>query len=128
MSLKEGTYVYLLKISTAHNEKQILLLNLLIDCISAVLTPHILSIKDEYTLCFSNFLIIGLCIFLASSCFDITLVLTTSRANLFGVAEVSDHRLVAEILAPKDFLSKNLYQPLEQVHVETHHTLDFQQY
>ena len=36
---------------------------LLMNCISARSAPQILSLKDEYTFLFSNFLIIGLCNF-----------------------------------------------------------------
>ena len=44
-----------------HNRKQIHLLNLLNNCISARSTPQILSIKDKCTFHFSYILIIGLC-------------------------------------------------------------------
>ena len=54
------THASLLKISITHNEKQIPLLNLLTNCLLARSAPQILSIKDEYTFHFSNFLIIGL--------------------------------------------------------------------
>ena len=37
------------------------LLNLLINCIPAKSAPKILSLKDEHTFRFSNFLVIGLC-------------------------------------------------------------------
>ena len=49
-----------MKISIANNQKQISLLNLLINCISARTAPQILSTKVECTFLFLNFLIIGL--------------------------------------------------------------------
>ena len=45
----------------SHNRYLNPLLYLLNDCISAKSTPDILSLKDEYTFLFLNFLIIGLC-------------------------------------------------------------------
>ena len=65
--------VYLLKISITLDKKRIPSLNLLINYISTRSAPQVLSIKVEYTLHFSNFLIIGLCIFLASSWFNMFL-------------------------------------------------------
>ena len=47
--------------SIVHNKKRILLLNLLINCISARSASQILCIKVHYTFRFSNFLIIALC-------------------------------------------------------------------
>ena len=47
--------------SIAHNKKRILLLNLLVNCISAKPAPKFLSIKGEFTFLLLNFLIIGLC-------------------------------------------------------------------
>ena len=44
-----------------HNKNRIPILNLLINCISARSAHNILSMKDEYTFRFSNFLIICLC-------------------------------------------------------------------
>ena len=58
---KGTTPAYLLKISIKHNKKQISLANLLNNCISARLTPKILSIEEECNFCFANVLIIGLC-------------------------------------------------------------------
>ena len=44
-----------------HNKNQNPLLYLFVNCISARSGPQVLSLKDEYTFCFSNFLIVGLC-------------------------------------------------------------------
>ena len=63
------------------------LLNLLIDCISARSAPQILSIKDDCTFLFLNFLVIGLCNSSANSLLEISFFL---------------------IPLPEDFLSKNL--------------------
>ena len=73
--------------SITHTKKQIPLLNLLIDCISAKSAPQILSIKGDCIFLFLNFLVIGLCNSSANSLFEIFLFL---------------------ILLPEDFLSKNL--------------------
>ena len=43
-----------------HNKNRNTLLNLIINCISTRSAHKILSLEDEYTLHFSNFLIIGL--------------------------------------------------------------------
>ena len=59
LSFKGITHAYLLKISITHNKKQIPLLNLLINCISAISAPQILSLNYEHTFLFSNFLIIA---------------------------------------------------------------------
>ena len=48
------------------------LLNLLIDCISARSAPQILSIKDDCTFLFLNFLVIGLCNSSANSLLEIS--------------------------------------------------------
>ena len=55
------THAYLLNKSMAHNNYLTPLLYLLNDCISAKSTAQILSLKDEYTSLFFNFLIISLC-------------------------------------------------------------------
>ena len=70
-SFKRRTHVYLLKISMTYNEKQIPLLNVLINCISARSAPQILSIKGECTYLFLSFLIIDLCNYSANSFFEI---------------------------------------------------------
>ena len=66
LSIKGATYANLLKISMTHNKKWIPLLYIPIHCISAWSTSQILSLKDEYTFRFPNFLIIGLCNFFAN--------------------------------------------------------------
>ena len=66
MSFKGTAQAYLLKILIKHNKKQIPLANLLNNCISAKSAPHMLSMQDECTFCFSNVLIIGLCNYLFS--------------------------------------------------------------
>ena len=56
-----------------HNKKRNPLLNLLINCISATSVPQILSINDDDTFRFLNFLIIGLCKYVANYWCDIVL-------------------------------------------------------
>ena len=51
------------------------LLNLLINCISDRSAPQILSIKDDCTFLFLNFLVIGLCNSSANSLLEIILFL-----------------------------------------------------
>ena len=116
MPFKVTAHAYLLKITVKHNKNRILLLNLLINCISAKSAPQIIFIKDDHTFSFLNFLIIGLCNSSANFCFDINSLLTTPPGNLFV------H--VAEALALEDFLSRN-FKPLEQIHVDVHHVLNF---
>ena len=60
LSFKGITQAYLLKLSITHNKNLNLLLNLLNNCISAKSTPQMLSLNDEYTFHFLNFLIIDL--------------------------------------------------------------------
>ena len=60
LSFKGTTHAYLMNKSITHKRYLIPLLYLLINCISAKSTPLILSLKEEYTLLFLNFLIIGL--------------------------------------------------------------------
>ena len=59
------------------------LLNLLINCISARSAPQILSLKDDCTLRFSIFLIIGLCNSSANSWFDIISLLTRHQKQIY---------------------------------------------
>ena len=73
LSFKGINHAYLLKRSVIHTKKRIILLNLLINCISARLAGQILSIEVEYTFCVSNFLIIGVCNSSASSWFELLL-------------------------------------------------------
>ena len=58
-----------------HNKKQTHLLNLLINSILARSGPQMVSMKDECTFRFSDFLIIFLCNFSATSWFEIILLL-----------------------------------------------------
>ena len=71
MSFKGTAHACLRKTSVIHNRKLNPLLNLLINCISSSTAPQILSLEDEYTFCFSNFLIIGFCNFSAKCWFDL---------------------------------------------------------
>ena len=66
-----ATHVYLKKISLTHIKKKIPLLNLLFNSMLIRSAPQILSIKDEYTFRFLQFLIIGLCNSSANSLFEI---------------------------------------------------------
>ena len=68
---------------------------LLINCISGRSAPHVLSVKDVYTFCFSSFLIINLCNS-AANC-----RLAMSRRRWF--------KIILLLIAPlEDFLSKHL--------------------
>ena len=58
LSFGRTLHSHLLYISKTQNKKQVVLLNLLINCISARSKPLLLPLKDEYTLRFSNFLVI----------------------------------------------------------------------
>ena len=78
LSFEGITHGYLLEISITHYKKQIPLLNLLINCISARSQLQILYLKDEYMFCFLDFLIIGLCNSSANSLFDRFSFLTAS--------------------------------------------------
>ena len=59
LSFKETTHPYVLQISVKHNKKWNPLLYLL-NYKSARSALRVLSLIDDYTLCFSHFLIIGL--------------------------------------------------------------------
>ena len=84
--------MFTLEISITHNKHRNAISYLLINCISAGSAYQILFLKDEYTLRFSNVLVIGLYNSPANYVFDIVL-----------------HFIVPpEMLAPGDFLSKNL--------------------
>ena len=89
--------------SITHNKNLNLLLNLLINCISAKSAPHILSRKGECTFLLLIFLINGLCNSSANSLLEIFLFL---------------------IPLPEVFFTKKIYKPLKQVHVEIHHIFD----
>ena len=101
MYFKGTSQTYLLKISITHNNKRIPSLNLFYNWISARLAPQILSVKVESTFRFSSFLIIGLCNSSANSWFEIISLLSVS---------------------PEDF--QQIYKPIKQVCVDTHHVLD----
>ena len=103
LSFKGITHAYLLQISITHNKNLNPLLNLIINCISAKSTPQTFSIKDECTLLFSYFLIIGLCNSYANSLLNIFSFLTFHQ---------------------KLFYEKN-YKPLKQVHVDIYHISNF---
>ena len=107
LSFKGITHAYLLKISIAHNKKWIPLLDFLINCISSRLAPQILSIKDDYTFIFFNFLIIGLYTSSANSLFEIFWFLIPLPANVFARA--------AEV-----FFVKKMYKSFKQVRVDIH--------
>ena len=61
LSFKGKTQAYLLKTFVTHNKYQIPLLYLLINCIFCKSGQKISSLKEEHTLGFKNFLIVGLC-------------------------------------------------------------------
>ena len=95
LSVKRITHVYLLKIWITHDKKRITLLNSLIICISARPAPQILSIKDEHTFRFLNYLVIGLCNCSAISLFDIFRFLT---ADLFSSVAAPPAVFLSKIL------------------------------
>ena len=82
------------------NKNRMSLLYLLINYISAKSTPHMFSLKDEYTLCLLNFVIIGLCNYSAHCWFNIISLSTAPPAdflsknckslkqNLFGIHHI----------------------------------------
>ena len=72
--------------SITNNKNQNPLLDLLIDCMSAESAPKIMSLKDEYNLNFSNFLITGLCNSSANYWFGIILLLTAPAEDLFSTS------------------------------------------
>ena len=78
------------------------------------MSTQILSLKDEYTFHFSNFLIIGLCNCFANCWFEIFSFLTPLPANLLRIAKVSDCACLAE-----EFLSR-IYKLLTQDLFDTH--------
>ena len=88
------THAYLFKISMTHNKKQIPLLNSCFNFISARSATQIFCKKDEFTFCFSKFLIIGFCNSSANSWFNIFSFLTPPLEADLSVSKA-------------DFLSKN---------------------
>ena len=97
--------------SIAHNENLNPLLNLLINFISGISAPQILTLKDDYTLCFSNFLVI-----------DFSNSSTNSR-----VVESKRRQFDTTLfsIAPTDTLLSKIYKPLKQVYVDTYHHFGF---
>ena len=83
-------------------------IRLLINSISAISSPQILSVKDEYIFLFLNFLITDLCNSSANSLFEMFSFLTLLPENLFA------H--VAEVFYQK------IYKPLKQDHFDIHHS------
>ena len=83
--------------------KKKLVLNLLINCISARSAPQLLSIKDECTFLFLKFLIIGLCNSSANSLFEIFSFLTV----------------------PAEVFYQKICRTFKQFHVDIHHILEF---
>ena len=79
LSLKGITHAYLLYIWITHNKNLNLLLNLLINGISARSASKILSVKGEYTFISLNVLIIVLCNPSASSLLEIVSFWTVPR-------------------------------------------------
>ena len=103
LSFKETTHTYFLKLSITHNSKPILLLDLLVNYISARSALQILSIEDECTFCLSDFLMIGSCTSSANC---------RVRSGNLATRTKSKGRWfnIISYLAPltQDFLSKNL--------------------
>ena len=91
MSFKGTTLAYLLKILITHNKKEISLINLLFNCVSARSAPQVMSIKNECPFRFSNFLITGFRNSLANSWFEIfPFLIPPPEADLSHVVKVSD--------------------------------------
>ena len=99
-------HAYLLKIPIRHNKKQIPLINLLINCISAISAPQILSITGESTFLSLNFLMFGLCISSANSLFEIFSFLTAA--------------LFASVAAPPEVFYQKICKPSKKVHIDIH--------
>ena len=90
LSFKEITHEYQVNILITHNENQIPLVNLHIIYISVGLAPQVLSAKSEWTLLFSNVLIIGLCKSTANSLFEIFSFLV-SLPQVFFIKKYIDY-------------------------------------
>ena len=93
------------------NKNLNLLLNLLINSISAKYVQQIFSIKGECTFLFSNFLLIGLCNSSARSVLEMVLFLIPD--------------LFANIAASPDVFVSKSYRPLNQVRLDIHRILNF---
>ena len=94
--------------SITHDKKDIILLNLLINYISVRSAPQILSIEDQCTFLFLNFLIIGLRNSSANSLFEIISILKSLPPNFIRVDKVSDRKVSDRALVEESFLSKDL--------------------
>ena len=125
MFFKVTTYEYFLKISITHNKKQISLLNLLIKCTSTRSAPQMLSLKDECTFHFSNFVITGLCNSSANSWLDINSLLIATPVNLFYVAKVSNRKVSDSARLAKEVSYQKIYERLKQDLFDIHHISDF---
>ena len=125
MFFKGATHAHLWKISKTHNRKRIPLLNLLINYLSARSAPHILSIKDECTFRFPNFLVIGLCKSYANSWFDIfSFLITPPEADLSRVAHLAKVFDRAREVGKWTSYQK-IHKPLKQDPFYIHHISDF---
>ena len=82
LSFKDINQTYLLKVFITNNKTRILLLYLLTNCIAARSAAHMLSARDEYTLWFWNFLMIGFCNSLANCLWDVIVVASTVSARI----------------------------------------------
>ena len=77
---------------------------LLINCISTKSAPHILSIKNEYTLHFLNYLITGMSNSSANYWFDMILLLTVPPEVLAAALSAR----VADVSISLNSLSRNV--------------------
>ena len=78
-----------------------------LNCISARSPPQILSLKDECTFRFSNFVVICLCNSSATCRFEIILILIADlsvRVTVLAPEVIMDFDF--EVLAPEDFSLK----------------------
>ena len=97
------TQEYLLKIPITHNKNLNPSLNLLNSCMLVKSTPQILSLNNECTFLFINFLII--CLWSSSANCMFSLLLANCEAEDKGLYEVEEKWRPR----PCDFLLKNLY-------------------
>ena len=104
-----------------HNKNKIPLLYLLMNFICARSTTHMLSLKNNYTLHFLNFVIIGLCNSSANFWFDIFFLIVDLSGR---VTTPPASTPVTKVLVPVDFLSKNC-KPLKQDLFDIYHTWGF---
>ena len=97
--------------SIAHKKNINPLLHLLINCISIRSAPQILSINDDCTFLFLNFLIIGLCNSSANSLFEMFSFLIV---ELFREAKVSDR---ASVASPLEVFYQNIYRSFNHEYI-----------